>query len=291
MLSNLDYKVKRTEDTVLIDVNNWIYPSTIEIHKITGKSSISYITKVLDIHKHSEKYENCPLEKDNTILLTRVASEVAPLSSFQIDEESYYSAPIAQVLGYFKDNKLAYDSLVMLYDKLLVEKLDKSDSDLLQLPESNEMIGRVLKIGDVATKLNINDIVLIKDNVSTPITLDGKQYYGLEEKAVVGIFRKDFKTENIEFINESILMKEYHATHVLNSSILITPDLNYEDLDYSDIHNRDLFQIKYLDKSLKDLNQEDILLVKRDFTNYAYLNQEKYHLINGKDWIEAKIEE
>ena len=86
-------------------------------------------------------------------------------------------------------------------------------------------------------------------------------------------------------------MKSYIATKLLNSNILISPDINYEDLDYSDIYNRDLFQIKFLDKKLNNFKKEDVILVKRDFTNYVYLNEEKYHLINGKDWIEAKIEE
>ena len=86
-------------------------------------------------------------------------------------------------------------------------------------------------------------------------------------------------------------MKSYVATKLLNSNILISPDINYEDLDYSDIYNRDLFQIKFLDKKLNNFKKEDVILVRRDFTNYVYLNEEKYHLINGKDWIEAKIEE
>ena len=86
-------------------------------------------------------------------------------------------------------------------------------------------------------------------------------------------------------------MKSYIATKLLNSNILISPDINYEDLDYSDIYNRDLFQIKFLDKKLNNFKKEDVILVRRDFTNYVYLNEEKYHLINGKDWIEAKIEE
>jgi co-chaperonin GroES (HSP10) len=286
----LDYKVKKTEDTVLINTGNWIDTSDIIRCTIKGTKSISYITKALEVHNHSEQYKNGSIRKKDILLLTMVVSEIAPMRSFKLeDDQNYFNCPITQVLGYFKSNKVNYDALTMIYDKLLVEKLDRNSS-LLQLPSSNEMIGRVLKVGSTVGRVKVGDIILIKDNVSTPITLGSKQYYGLEEKAVVGIFKDGFRVENIEFINESILMKSYVASELLNSSILIAPDINYEDLDYSDIYNRDLFQIKFLDKKLNEFKKEDIILVKRDFTNYVYLNEEKYHLINGKDWIEAKIE-
>ena len=86
-------------------------------------------------------------------------------------------------------------------------------------------------------------------------------------------------------------MKPHVNKHLLGSDILLAPDINYEDLDYSDVYNRDLFQIKFLDKSLKEFKKEDVVLVRRDFTTYVYINGEKYFLLNGKKWIEAKIEE
>ena len=85
-------------------------------------------------------------------------------------------------------------------------------------------------------------------------------------------------------------MQPFYFKKLLNSTILETPDINYENLDYSEIYNRDLFQIKYIDKNVENLQKDDIILVKRDFTNYVYLNQEKYFLINGKDYVEAKLE-
>ena len=95
---------------------------------------------------------------------------------------------------------------------------------------------------------------------------------------------------NYWFINESILMKPYYFKKLLNSTILEAPDINYEDLDYSEVYNRDLFKIEYIDSNIKNLQKDDVVLAKRDFTNYVYLNQEKYFLLNGKDYIEAKLE-
>lgn len=295
-----DYKVKKSEDCVLINCNDWIQSSAIQICKISGKSSPSCITTALDVHAHSKHFLNCPISKGDIILLTKVASDVASMRSFQLeDNKNYFNLPFMQVLGIFKDKKINYDNLEMIYDKILVEKVEQENNNLLQLPKSNDMIGIVKKVGsnsfdknfkEKPLNVSIGDYVLIKDNVSTPITLNEKTYYAVEEKAVVGIFDKsNFNVNSITFINESILMKSYHSPKVLNS-ILISPAINYEDLDYSDIYNRDLFQIKYLDKSLKKVKKEDIVLVKRDYTNYVYFNEEKYHLINGENYIEAKIE-
>ena len=291
-----DYKVKKTEDCVLIGCEDWIQPSTLQICKISGKSNISYITKALDVHFHSKHFLDCPIKKGDTILLTKVASEIASMRSHKLeDNNNYFDVPIMQVLGIFKDNKISLNNLEMIYDKVLVEKVDTKIWKGLVLPESSQMIGIVVKTGsnsfskdgkEIPLKVKTGDVVIIKDNVSTPINLDNKQYYALEEKAIVGIAENN----EVNFINESILMKSYNFPNVLNSSLLIAPDINYEDLDYSDIYNRDLFQIKYLDKNLKKLNIDDIILVKRDYTNYVYFNQEKYFLINGKEYIEAKIE-
>ena len=293
-----DYKVKKSEDCVLINCNDWVQPSAIQICKLSGKITPTYITNALDVHAHSSHFLDYPVKKGDTVLITKVASEVASMRSFQLeDNNKYFNVPFMQILGIFK-GKISFESLTMIYDKILVERIKPNSSDMLDLPESNEMIGVVKKVGSnsfdknnnkVPLKVSIGDYVLIKDNVSTPITLGEVQYYAVEEKAVVGIFRNGFSIDNIEFINESILMESYYAPRVLNST-LISPNINYEDLDYSDIYNRDLFQIKYLDKNLSNLKKDDIILVKRDYTNYVYLDNNKFHLINGKNYVEAKIE-
>ena len=41
-------------------------------------------------------------------------------------------------------------------------------------------------------------------------------------------------------------MKPY-IPEVINDSIIITPSLNYEDLDYAEIYNRDLFKVEAFD--------------------------------------------
>ena len=284
MLENFDYNVKKTEDCALIYVNDWVQASDIIIQKISGKYSVSCIAEALKVHEHN--YKNSPIKEGSYMFITKVAADVCQYTNHEIDGKKFFNVPFMQVLGIFKDNLISFNNLTMIYDKVLVEKINTNSYNDIILPETNEMIGKVIKIGN-ESNLKVNDVVLIKDNVSTPIRLDGQDYFALEEKAIVGIIKENAE---IDFINESILMQPFYFKKLLNSTMLEAPDINYEDLDYSEVYNRDLFKIKYIDKNISNLKKEDIILAKRDFTNYVYLNQEKYFLLNGKDWIEAKLE-
>ena len=294
MLENFDYNVKKTEDCVLIYVNEWVQASDIIIQKINGKYSTSCIAEALKVHE--KNYKSSPIKEGSYMLITSVAADVCRYTNFEINGEKFFNLPIMQVLGIFKNNLVSFNNLEMIYDKVLIEKIDTNSYAGTILPETNEMIGKVVKIGTnnfdknlnkIPLQVKVNDVVLIKDNVSTPIRLDGKDYFAIEEKAIVGIIKENAE---INFINESILMKPYYFKKLLNSKILEAPDINYEDLDYSEVYNRDLFKIEYIDNNIKNLQKDDIVLAKRDFTNYVYLNQEKYFLLNGKGYIEAKLE-
>lgn len=283
----IDYKVSKTEDCSLINVNNWIPTSDIITQSIKGRISASFVTEVLE-ENFKEDYG---VSKGDYILITKVASEIAPMRSYDLnDGNKYFNLPISQIIGKFTDKKISLSSLELIEGKVLIERISNRDSYLF-LPETSDMLGRVVKVNSKIASIKNESIIILKDNIVTPIRLEGKEYYAADDSNIVGVLNYGFSVEEIEFINESILLKPYQGKHVLGSKILITPDINYEDLDYSDIYNRDLFQIKLLDKSLKKLAIGDIVLARRDFTNYVYLDNEKYFLLNGKKWIEAKIEE
>lgn len=283
----IDYKVTKTEDCALMDVQNWIPTSDIISQSIKGKISASYVTEVLE-ENFKKDYG---VYKGDYILVTKVASEIAPMRSYNLhDSRKYFNLPISQIIGRFRNKSVSWSTLELVKGKVLVEKVNNENSYLF-LPETSDMLGRVVKVNSDIDKLKIGSIVLLKDNIVTPIRLNGKEYYAADDMNIVGILSYGTALGDIEFINESVLMTPYHGKYLFGSSILLSPDINYEDLDYSDLHNRDLFQIKFLDKSIKELKEGDIILARRDFTSYVYLNDEKYFILNGKKWIEAKIEE
>lgn len=295
-MNNFDYKVKRNEDCILIDIDNWLQneEQLISIQKISGRLTPTCITEVLDLYIKSPQWEGCPLQKGDKVLISQVATDVAPFRNFKIENnDRYCNVPFTQVMGTFNNN-----TLTMLYDKVLIKKEEVQISSLTM--KSNMMVGKVVKVGtnsfdkkgnSVPLQVKIGDRVLVTDNVSTEVTLNHEKYYAVEERMIVGIFKNDLSIENMTLINKSILLKPYIATHVLNSTLLVAPAINYDDLDYSDINNRDLFKIYYIDKNLSKLQKNDIVLLRRDYTNYVYYGQEKFHILNGYEYISAKINE
>ena len=283
----IDYKVSRTEDCALINVHNWVPTSDVISQNIKGKVSPSYVTEVLD-ENFKKDYG---IYKGDYILITQVASDIALMRSYKLlDREKYFNLPISQIIGRFRNKQVSWNTLELIEGRVLIEKIEKNESCII-LPKKSDMLGKVVSVNSKIQSIKRGSVVLLKDNIVTPIRLDGKEYYAADDTNIVGVLNHGSSLEDIEFINESALMVPYHGKHIFGSSVLVTPDINFEDLDYSDLHNRDLFQIKFLDRTMEGLKKEDIVLARRDYTNYVYLNNTKYFLLNGRKWIEAKIEE
>ena len=292
MLKNFDYKVPKSENCVLININNWLKPKgrLLAIQKISGRNSTTYITEALKTNITENLSDK--IKEGSTILLSKVASEIAPYRSFTMEDgEQYFNAPVSQIMGTFKNNDITLENLQMSEGKLLIRKIEDTQDSPIALMNNNVMIGEVVKISEGSSKIEMGDIILVKDNVSTEIAFDGEKFYALEERMVVGVFNGSFSLASMTFLNESVLMKPHTPKKVLNSTLIISPEINLEELDYSDMYNRDLFKIHFLDKALTKLSEGDIVLVNRDYTNYVYFNQEKYFIINGYEYIESIIKE
>lgn len=280
MIKNLDYKVKRNEDCVLIQVGDWISPSFLSFQKINGKKSITCFTRALASNLINRDFN---IKDGSIIALTSAASDIAGMRGYEMgDGVKYFDTPISQIIGTIEGNEITLNNLRIAPTKILMRKINRSHSILIPA-DSQEMIGKIVLAG-ASSGLKAGEEVLIKDNVTTTLRLDGEDFFAADCSNVVGVIG-----EEIRFINESILMTSYVPNKLFSSSILVAPELNYEDLDYSDIYNRDLFKIKFLDESIRELSEGDIVLVNRDYTNYVWINDTKYFLINGKKYIEAKV--
>ena len=297
----IDFKVPKTENCVIIDTKNWIKNNSqkLTVYRMSGRDFPTYISKVISINDVRDEFKG-EIRKDDIILLTRVSSEVAQYRTFGIDpdDERYYNVPIMQVIGTFSEGKIDIEHLRPLFDKIIIKKVDTKKVGLLNLPDSNVIIGEVVKTGWCKfdkdwnrheLDVKVGDHVLIRDNVTTEIFLSGETYYATEESMVVGIFKNTTYTlDNLEVISSSVLLESYIPNKVLESKFW-TPALNYESEDVTDIYNRDLFKIVAVDKSLTKLSKGDIILVDRNITNYVYLGMDKYFILSGMDYIEAKV--
>lgn len=302
-LERIDFNNERSEDCVLIDTGAWIQnPCTLSIHRMSGRDYNTYITKALNVNETKDILKGV-VSKGDVLLLTKVAAEVAPDRSFTLESngKGYYNVPILQIVGIFENETISFNSLRMGLNRVLVKRVEPKYDTFLLSANDNTFVGEVVKVSPYKINRNwekedlqvqIGDKVIIPDNVSTEIFLDGEKYYAVEECLLVGILREPpYSLATAELLNESILMKPYIPGKVLNSTLLLTPDMNYEDADFTDIYNRNLFQVVTCDSNLTEIKGNDILLVLRDITNYVYFNMEKYFIIRGMEFVEARIKE
>lgn len=282
-----DFNVDRMKGKLQINIDKWLYPlqNSLEIHKINGKAYVTYITEVEFVGLN-----NVGISTGDIVLLSKVACDIAtsPTIAYNFNESHYFNVPIEQVIGIFENKEITLNNLKMKNTNILFKRINKNQKSTIAIEEKDTMLGEIIKISE-SSSLKIGDIVAVRDNVSTPIKFQEDIVYAVEEKFIVGKFFNNFEIENMELLNKYVLMKPYINPYVLNSTILETPNINYDNLDYSDINNRDLFRVYFVDKTLENIQKDDILLVNRDYTNYMYYGNEKYFVINDKKWIAGKI--
>lgn len=297
----LDLKVPKFKDKVVINTKKWVQNydgSGLGIYRMSGRDLPTYLIKAEEVYDYSERFKGV-INKGDLLFTSRISSEVCSYQTFELEDEgSYNSIPIMQVIGTFKENKVSFNNLTLLFDKILVQKKENQYKGFV-LPNSNTFIGEVVKVGTNRfdkdgnshdLRVSVGDTVLIRDNVTTEIYLDGQQFFATEEAMVVAIFNNsDYKLEEAEIISDSVLMIPYIPEKV-GDSVFLTPNLAYEDLDMTDIYNRDLFKVVAVDSNLTKIQKDDILLLDRNITNYVYHGLDKYFIVSGMDLIEAKIE-
>lgn len=298
----LDFKIEKNENTVLIDIDKWTQNDSnkIQKYKMSGRNVSTYITTAIDVYEVNEPLKGF-INPGDTILLTRIVSDVAQYRGFLGPDghTKYFSAPIMQVIGTFKDHKISIDNLSVLFDKIIYKKIKPESTSVLSDIEGVNNLGQVIRVGECSftenwearpLKVKEGDIILVKDNISTEIMINGETYYSVEEGGVVGVFNDPncLSLDNMRFMNNVVLMTVYVPPKMSKSSLLWTPNINYEDLDYSEIYCRNQFKINYLDENLTKIKKDDIVIIDRNVTTYVYFKNKKYFVTNGIDYIEGR---
>lgn len=293
----IDFRVKRSEDCITIDTKAWITSSDIgiTIHRMSGRDIPTFITKVVSVNPVVESLKGL-VKTGDTVLLSRVASDISQYKKFavKVGDDRYFNAPIMQVLGVF-NGEISFESLSLLTDKILIEKIE-TDVNGIILSKDNTMVGRVLKTGTNRFDKDWNkfpltikqgDIVLVRDNVTTEITLNSKRYYITEEPMIVGVFKEDrYDLNSLQLMNDYIILDSYIPEQM---GKLFTPIMDYEEADYTQIYDRDLFKVVKTPDNIDNIFENDILLIDRNYTNYVYLGAKRYFVLAGTEYISARV--
>ena len=297
---NFNYKVigSRSENCVLIDSQNWLVNDSNNVIGVNSRGGIAktYITEVLAENLTTYSGE---ITAGDTILITAVAARLYGSRPFSIpidlDNTKYTDVPFTHAIGKFIDNKISLSSLHLLGDYVLLKRLRDIDTveDFVLTTNTTESVYEVVKTSNNVS-IDSNNI-LLRDNVSTPIMLNGTQYYAASYKDIIAEFNDDSTTFSLtdikKVLNNYIFLEDYQTQFANEGDTIYKPnyDPDADDEFLSETYNESRFRV--LKSGNNEFDVDDILYVIRDSLEYCTLHGIKYFVTSNKCFIIAKFRE
>lgn len=307
ILNKLNYNINYTKNSgcILINPKDWESNDTSKVqgYTVDGTLAMNYLTKVLKTNIEEEVY-GTPLSEGDLVLLTKTASKVSYLKPFKIpigiNNKHFSNVHILQVIGKFKDGIMDIDNLEPLFDKVIMEEIKVPINSTIYAGEPDvASVGKVIKVGDGGftrkwkrrdMEVKVGDIVLLRDNITTKVNLSDKEYICTEDSMIVGRFENgNIDMNNLHMFHEGILMEEKQEEKAMDSSILLSPTINLDEEDISEVYQRDRFKVISKNNKILYVDCGDTVIVNRDCTNYVNFKGKKYYIVNGIKNIEGKI--
>ncbi len=297
-LKDFTYKVKgsRSENCVLINTENWFVNDSNMIVEFNSRGGVSntFITEVLA--ENLTKYAG-EVKTGDVILITAVAAKLYGARPFSIpidlDSTKYTDIPFIHIIGKF-DKKISFDSLHLLGDFLLLERLKGVDESENGFCVTTEYTNSVYKVVKKASAVNdVANYVLAKDNVATPIMLNGIQYYAISFKDVIAGFDVDageYTVENISTVYNHYLVLEDSQTQYANEGdTIFKATFHLDEQEWlSESYNENRFKVVL--SGQPEFKAGDILYIIREALEYCTFRGVKYYAVNNKKFIMAKID-
>ena len=277
---------------VIINSEDWHSPEPLVLTNLKGKIIPTNITTTVGINP-APAYRPLPFKVGDLIALSGLATRITSYLPFKLPDDPtiYSSTHLSQVIGYFVDNKVDYDNFIPIYDKVMFKPIEVKQSDFLYLSDDNLSVGVVVKTGDggfnddwdrVPMNFKVGDVVLVRDNVSTRVTLGQEDYYVVDDKFIMGKFESEDKL-NIEDLKlcEGVHLFEEYEDDTIEGSMLYKVPMGDED-DISQTYQNMLFKLVKSDEV-----PEGIYYINRIDTEYVKFKNKTY-FVAKKDRIMAK---
>ena len=277
---------------VIINSEDWHSPEPLVLTNLKGKIIPTNITTAVGINP-APAYRPLPFKVGDLIALSGLATRITSYLPFKLPDDPtiYSSTHLSQVIGYFVDNKVDYDNFIPIYDKVMFKPIEVKQSDFLYLSDDNLSVGVVVKTGDggfnddwdrVPMNFKVGDVVLVRDNVSTRVTLGQEDYYVVDDKFIMGKFESKDKL-NIEDLKlcEGVHLFEEYEDDTIEGSMLYKVPMGDED-DISQTYQNMLFKLVKSDEV-----SEGIYYINRIDTEYVKFKNKTY-FVAKKDRIMAK---
>lgn len=296
-----DYEVRgaRSNNCVLINAQNWLANTSNEIIGVNSRGGIAnnYITQVLDVNIEDEKYVDT-LSAGDVVMLTSVASRLYTSRTFTIpiemDTTNYTDIPVSHIVGKFANNDISFPSFKVLANYVMLEVIDGVDSasGFVKTADKTKTICKVVKFGPQVTDLKEDDVVLIRDNIATVTTLNGKQYSIVSEDMIVGIFNETSFTRPLREVltlrHNFLFMEEYQPEMTSEGSLLALPQYDAsKDEGMSMVYSENTYKV--LLSNIADILPDDLVYISRAATEYVTCLGQRYYVALDSTHVIATI--
>ena len=297
MLETFTYNIANTKTYghIMVNINDWNDDKILMHINLKGKLLPTFITKCVKINS-APAYRPIPFKEGDIVALSSTATRIGILKPFHLpgDTNTYANVHLSQVLGYFKDGIISIDSFIPLYDKVVMKKIDVPVSNYILTTFDSISVGEVLSTGDggfdnkwnrLPMNVNIGDKVLIRDNITTTLSISDDEYYVTDDKYIIGKFNDDnYDINNIELYNDNISIFEEYIDDRLDGSFLFRPTLA-DDVEVAKSYQENFFRVL----QSNELN-EGIYVISRFDTEYIKFKGKTYYVAYNDKVMAKKAE-
>lgn len=293
-----DIEGSRSENCVLTNTEQWFVNDSNMIVEFNSRGGVSntFITEVL-AENLSEEHKG-EIGAGDVILITAVAAKLYGARPFSIpidlDSTKYTDIPYQHIIGKF-ENKISFSTLHLLGDFLLLKRLKNVDTREDGFCVTTEYTDSVYEVVKKASSVDVTSkVVLVKDNVVTPIMLEGIQYYAVSFKDVVAGFdvnAGEYTVSTIDTVYNHYMIAEDCQTQFANEgSTIYKAGYDLEEQEWlSESYNENRFRVVL--SMLDGIDANDIIYAIREAFEYCTFGGTKYFVMDNKRFILAKLKE
>ena len=293
-----DIEGSRSENCVLTNTEQWFVNDSNMIVEFNSRGGVSntFITEVL-AENLSEEHKG-EIGAGDVILITAVAAKLYGARPFSIpidlDSTKYTDIPYQHIIGKF-EGKISFSTLHLLGDFLLLKRLKNVDTREDGFCVTTEYTDSVYEVVKKASSVEVTSkVVLVKDNVVTPIMLEGIQYYAVSFKDVVAGFdvnAGEYTVSTIDTVYNHYMIAEDCQTQFANEgSTIYKAGYDLEEQEWlSESYNENRFRVVL--SMLDGIDANDIIYAIREAFEYCTFGGTKYFVMDNKRFILAKLKE
>ena len=293
-----DIEGSRSENCVLTNTEQWFVNDSNMIVEFNSRGGVSntFITEVL-AENLSEEHKG-EIGAGDVILITAVAAKLYGARPFSIpidlDSTKYTDIPYQHIIGKF-EGKISFSTLHLLGDFLLLKRLKNVDTREDGFCVTTEYTDSVYEVVKKANSVDVaSKVVLVKDNVATPIMLEGIQYYAVSFKDVVAGFdvnAGEYTVSTIGTVYNHYMIAEDCQTQFANEgSTIFKAGYDLEEQEWlSESYNENRFRVVL--SMLDGIDANDIIYAIREAFEYCTFGGTKYFVMDNKRFILAKLKE